>query len=78
MPNCLLCSSQMRYLFAAKDYARPEDQKVRTLHWCDACEFGRLEGAFTPQEIASFYPSDYYTHANNPSCSETELWTTRS
>jgi SAM-dependent methyltransferase len=35
------------------------------LMWCDHCAFGTLAGRFTPAEIATFYPPDYYTH--NPS-----------
>ena len=52
--NCLLCGSHARHLFSSKDHFE--------LWWCDACEFGRLQGDFTPEQVAGFYSEDYYTH----------------
>lgn len=53
--NCLLCGSHARHLSTSKD---PFE-----LWWCDACEFGRLKGDFTPEQVARFYYPGYYTHS---------------
>jgi SAM-dependent methyltransferase len=50
------------FRFRARDYRRPADPQERELFWCDRCKYGRLMGHFKPSEIASFYPSSYYTH----------------
>lgn len=62
--NCIICSGQTRLLFSTKD--RASAGEVRALRWCDTCDFGRLDGDFTPQTIASFYPENYYTHFAAP------------
>jgi len=62
MINCLLCGQPATLLFRARDYRRPDDPKEWPLYWCDQCRFGRLAGDITPQEVATFYPPDYYTH----------------
>ena len=54
----------MSSLFAARDYRRPSDRVERQLNWCTGCKYGRLDGQFTPGEVASFYPLEYYTHGN--------------
>src|SRR5215213_1597499 len=63
MTDCLLCGRAARLRFRARDFERPKATTVYRLNWCDACDFGRLEGNFTPAEVSEFYPSNYYTHA---------------
>ena len=41
----------------------PPIVKERKLNWCACCDFGRLEGDFSPSEVSTFYPNDYYTHS---------------
>jgi len=59
---CVLCGGPVRYLFSARDYRRPADRAEYSVNWCDNCEFGRLEGNFTPTVVQSFYDIPYYTH----------------
>ena len=66
MPHCFLCGGATRFLFSSRDYARPDDCNTYKVNWCDVCDFGRLEGDFTPQTVQCFYPSNYYTH--NSAC----------
>lgn len=51
--DCMLCGRLARPRFSHGTFR---------LWWCSDCEFGRLEGQFTPDDVASFYPTDYYTH----------------
>lgn len=51
--NCILCDKPMAPRFSHSGF---------NLFWCSSCEFGRLEGDFTPEQVAGFYPTDYYTH----------------
>ncbi len=59
--KCLLCGFHTQKLFSAQDraIASPETFDLR---WCGVCDLGRLAGEFTPGQIATFYPIDYYTH----------------
>jgi len=52
----------MRPLFSARDYRRPTDRTEYLLNWCYKCEFGRLDGDFTPNAVQDFYNVAYYTH----------------
>jgi SAM-dependent methyltransferase len=60
--NCLLCGGATHLLFSARDHVAPA--QLYNVLWCCGCSFGRLEGTFTPDKIATFYPPDYYTHDN--------------
>ena len=62
MVMCILCRRPMAPLFRARDYRRADDHEEWQVAWCANCEFGRLEGQFTPNLVASFYPPVYYTH----------------
>jgi hypothetical protein len=53
--NCRLCGRATQLLFAARDHARPQDGTVYELQWCDACEFGRIAGNFSPERVRDFY-----------------------
>lgn len=53
----------MQQLFEARDYRRPELARIYRVAWCMPYGYGRVEGAFTPPEVAEFYGADYYTHA---------------
>jgi hypothetical protein len=59
---CILCGGSVQPLFSARDYRRPADRTEYILNWCDRCEFGRLEGKFTPDTVKDFYDIAYYTH----------------
>ena len=61
--TCLLCGSETRPLLSARDYLRT-DPFFYQLNWCNSCDFGRLAGTFTLEQVASFYPENYYTHAS--------------
>jgi 2-polyprenyl-3-methyl-5-hydroxy-6-metoxy-1,4-benzoquinol methylase len=61
--DCMLCGSKTRLLLSAKDYIRP-DSTLYDLNWCNRCDFGRLAGNFTAEQVLTFYPKHYYTHAN--------------
>jgi SAM-dependent methyltransferase len=56
----------MEYRFRARDYRRVDDREERQLYWCPKCNYGRLAGDITPEEVASFYPDAYYTHGTEP------------
>jgi SAM-dependent methyltransferase len=60
--RCLLCGCETRPIFSARDYRRPLDRNAYSVAWCNYCNFGRLEGHFTPDSVQSFYDIDYYTH----------------
>jgi SAM-dependent methyltransferase len=62
MPQCRLCGSPTYLRFSARDYARSDDLTEHHLNWCPRCQFGRLDGEFTLNEVSRFYPSNYYTH----------------
>ena len=49
----MICGGQYQFRFAAKGHV---------LCWCEKCNFGRLSGDFTPENVKSFYHADYYTH----------------
>ncbi|MDR2013344.1 MAG: class I SAM-dependent methyltransferase, partial [Rhodanobacter sp.] len=51
--NCLLCNSPTRFRFTHDHF---------NLYWCEYCDFGRLAGDFTPEQVGVFYPENYYTH----------------
>src|SRR4051812_37032232 len=59
---CLTCSSPARFLFETRDCARSDSQEKYQVFWCDRCQLGRLGGVFSPQDVSTFYPPDYYTH----------------
>ncbi len=65
MVICTFCGQRMVPLFRARDYRRADDRREWQLNWCAECEFGRLEGEFTPEKVASFYPAAYYTHGED-------------
>lgn len=65
MQLCIFCREPTCWLFSAKDYAT-DDTTERRLNWCPRCDFGRIEGEFTPGQIAHFYPPGYYTHSSAP------------
>jgi SAM-dependent methyltransferase len=48
--------------FKTRDHLRPEVATEYMLEWCAGCEFGRIAGNFTPNEVAAFYTDGYYTH----------------
>jgi len=48
--------------FKTRDHLRPAVPTEYSLAWCASCAFGRIEGEFTPAEVAAFYTDDYYTH----------------
>jgi len=62
MEKCLLCGSETSKRFAARDFFHPEITKEHLLNWCQNCNFGRLQGDFTPIEVSTFYPNEYFTH----------------
>lgn len=64
MALCILCGSKAEHLFSTQDPAT--GNTVHHVHWCQACDLGRLAGEFTPEQISSFYPVNYYTHSNQP------------
>jgi SAM-dependent methyltransferase len=67
MPTCLFCNDQTNFKFSARDYERSDDVSEYSVFWCDKCQFGRLDAEFTPSRVASFYPKEYYTHADGDS-----------
>lgn len=62
MSQCLLCSRETAFLFATRDFARPDDPVEYRVNWCGSCDFGRIEGNFTPETVSELYPPTYYTH----------------
>jgi len=52
--KCLLCNATATRRFSHGGFH---------LFWCANCDFGRLEGDFSPEQISEFYPSNYYTHS---------------
>src|ERR1700677_97143 len=62
MEICFLCGTAMVPRFKTRDHLRPEVSTEYTLAWCPGCEFGRIQGEFTPAEVAAFYTDGYYTH----------------
>jgi hypothetical protein len=64
MQKCIICGATTEFRFAARDYVRPEDRKEYRVYWCRFCDFGRLQGSFTSEQISAFYPADYYTHGH--------------
>jgi SAM-dependent methyltransferase len=52
----------MDRLFMARDYRRPDDRMEWPIGWCTTCQYGRLEGNFSPTKVGSFYSMPYYTH----------------
>jgi SAM-dependent methyltransferase len=60
----MLCEATMRHLFSARDYRRLSDPSEYILNWCNKCQFGRLEGEFSPEKVEGFYKIAYYTHAS--------------
>jgi len=70
MARCFLCGTQMTPRFETRDHARPHESTTYSLAWCSDCAYGTLAGAFTPNEVASFYPADYYTHAAEDAAAE--------
>ncbi len=63
----------MRLRFSAVDPARPEDPTKWPLYWCYPCSFGKLDGEFTPERVATFYPPNYYTHGSRSAPCELSL-----
>ena len=55
----------MAPIFGARDYRRVDDREEWQVAWCAECEYGRLQGQFTPERVASFYPTEYYTHGTD-------------
>jgi SAM-dependent methyltransferase len=66
MTNCTLCGFETDPLFAAIDYARPDNKTTYYLSWCQRCSYGQIDRTFNPEEISNFYPSNYYTHSKEP------------
>lgn len=62
MATCFLCETPMVPRFRTRDHMRPEVLTEFQVDWCDACDFGRVAGTFTPEEVADFYTENYYTH----------------
>jgi 2-polyprenyl-3-methyl-5-hydroxy-6-metoxy-1,4-benzoquinol methylase len=62
--KCIFCQSQTRFLFSSRDQVITENSLEYRLHWCEACDFGRLQGDFTPEQISRFYTDGYYTHGD--------------
>jgi SAM-dependent methyltransferase len=75
MAICFLCGMEMVPRFKTRDHLRPELATEYSLAWCASCEFGRIEGEFTPAEVATFYTDNYYTHVarNDAEQSSTHL-----
>lgn len=64
MVRCLICGSTPHPLFSSRDHSRPKVTTEFQVVWCDACQFGRIAGDFSPEQIAEFYPTTYYTHSS--------------
>jgi len=62
MATCFLCGTEMAPRFQTRNHLRPDDLTEYSLEWCARCEFGRIAGELTPEEVAEFYSKDYYTH----------------
>ena len=53
----------MRPRFSVRcDWRLPEPAEPWTVHWCGACHYGAVRPSPEPEEVAGFYPEDYYTH----------------
>jgi 2-polyprenyl-3-methyl-5-hydroxy-6-metoxy-1,4-benzoquinol methylase len=48
--------------FKTRDHLRPNVSTEYSLEWCASCDFGRIAGHYSPDEVAAFYPENYYTH----------------
>jgi SAM-dependent methyltransferase len=59
----------MSPLFAASDYRRPQAAEIFHVGWCADCAYGKVAPSPSPEEVASFYRIEYYTHAMGPSAS---------
>ena len=62
MATCFLCGTEMAPRFQTRDHLRPDCLTEYSLEWCAGCEFGRIAGEFTKEDVAEFYREDYYTH----------------
>src|SRR5665213_180350 len=66
MTNCTLCGLESDPLFATTDHARPDTKTEYLLSWCQRCSYRQIDRTFDPEEISTFYPSNYYTHSTEP------------
>ena len=48
--------------FRTRDHLRPNVLTEYMIEWCAPCDFGRVAGEFKPDDVATFYTSEYYTH----------------
>ena len=59
---CPMCAIEMKPVFVAKDYRRASELKAWEVAWCDQCGYGRVSDEVTPEEVSTFYQTEYYTH----------------
>lgn len=52
-----------------RDHLRPEVLTEFPVVWCSSCNYGRVAGDLTPNQVAEFYAANYYTHTT-PDTSE--------
>ena len=59
--KCFICGGTFRYLFSQKDVVYFTSDKYFDLYECDGCNLVKILPEPALDEIASFYPEDYYS-----------------
>ena len=68
---CLWCGGPRTLRFSVRaDWRLPESTPPREVYWCDACDAGSVFPLPQPEEVPSFYPEGYYTHADGLAANE--------
>ena len=61
---CLWCGGPRTLRFSVRaDWRQPDTTPPREVYWCDACDAGSVHPLPAAEEVPSFYPDGYYTHA---------------
>lgn len=60
--KCPFCRNKMKSIFKAKDYRITNDDERWDVVWCNYCGYGKVSNDLTPEVVAQFYRTEYYTH----------------